>query len=742
MRSENRWKMRVIPLQESEHAAKSGRGRQFPSWIHTWEIYPIVGIAGFLRLYQINTGEFDGDQAALFRMAHDAIAYHLLPATGIVSSIRVMNPPAAVYFLLFPALLSADPLWGTVLVGVVNTLAVLLTYLFTRRYYGRAAGVIAALLYATALRPVEYSRFIWQQNLLPPLVILFMFALFRGAVERRKDWFFPATLLLGLLYQLHELTLVLAVPFLLACVLAPGTIRKRDLALSTIALVIIFFPYLLWENATHFVDVSIALSTLRQPSSIDNQAISIYQLFLSPYAHNLLNPHDVPPDDPHSILRRLVPLLSWLHDLLPWLLIGGFATAVLTFIRTKKEREYTVRAMLAGNTGIAALRRWWQQLRADPGRYGYLLLLSWQIVPLLALSRHSVTIQTHYLIMLMPGQFILIALFLARIFAWAQHWGSRGGSRAEKAFWLRYGITVLVCLIVTVQLAGTTAEVVDSSRGSFNAHALQPIPAFYFSDLSSQEQAIKEADQVALSRHLHRVYIATDTSDEAAMRYLAEQIQTPNTLFSAENCLVLPALDAGPVVFLVGPDDRLANTLLGQFARITLVDRPPHLGGPPYRLYIVSPPPGISSREPTFVNHLQLLDAQSQQFHFNSATHLLTRWRLLHSEPPHMRTTYTYTLLAHPGGANNQAIKSQCTFTSLWTGDQLLATFTLASTGLAPSSIAIQLQTFTTTPYTLTYGPFSWETGADMNTPTQTLQTADGGSSIILPVNASNTGGL
>nr|MDQ2716402.1 glycosyltransferase family 39 protein [Chloroflexota bacterium] len=580
--------MSITPLRENEHAAKSGCGRRFPAWIGTWEIYPIVCIAGFLRLYQINTTEFDGDQAALFRMAHDAIAYHLLPATGIVSSIRVMNPPAAVYFFLFPALLSADPLWGAILVGVVNTAAVLLTYLFTRRYYGRAAGIIAALLYATALRPVEYSRFIWQQNLLPPLVILLMFALFRGAVERRKDWFFPAALLLGLLYQLHGLTLVLAVPFLLACMFAPGTIRKRDLALTAIALAIIFFPYLLWENATHFVDLSIALSMSQQPSSVDNQAISIYQLFLSPYAHNLLNPHDLPPDDPHSILRRLVPLLSWLDTLLPWLLVGGFATTVLAFIRTQKSVVNTMGAAIAAHSGIAILRRWWQQLRADPARYGYVLLLSWQITPLLVLSRHSVSIQTHYLIMLIPGQFILIALFLAQVFGWAQHWGSKGGSRATKAFWIRYGVIVLVCLIVTAQLAGTTAELVDSSRGSFNAHTLQPVPALYFSDLSSQERAIGEADQLARQRHLHRVYIATDTSDEVAMRYLAEQMQTPNTLFSAESCLVLPALDAGPAVFLVGPDDRLANTLLGQFARITPVDRPPHLGGPPYRLYVVS----------------------------------------------------------------------------------------------------------------------------------------------------------
>src|SRR6266566_1469097 len=74
---------------------------------------------------------------------------------------------------------------------------------FLRRYYGPLAGITAALLYAAAAKPLNYSRFIWQQNMLAPLVVLFMFALFCGVVERRKGWFFPAVFLLGMAYQLH-----------------------------------------------------------------------------------------------------------------------------------------------------------------------------------------------------------------------------------------------------------------------------------------------------------------------------------------------------------------------------------------------------------------------------------------------------------------------------------------------------------------------------------------------------------
>src|SRR5260370_18272029 len=121
---------------------------------------------------------------------------------------------------MMPGLVRPDALWATVMTALFNIAAVLLTYIFTRRYFGRLAATIAALLYATAQTTIVFSRFIWQPSLIAPFTVLFMFALFWGAVERRKGWLFPPMLLLGVLLRLHEITIFLTLPLLVAILLA------------------------------------------------------------------------------------------------------------------------------------------------------------------------------------------------------------------------------------------------------------------------------------------------------------------------------------------------------------------------------------------------------------------------------------------------------------------------------------------------------------------------------------------
>src|SRR2546423_6961937 len=118
---------------------------------------------------------------------------------------------------------------------------------------------MAALLYTPIAKPLNYSRFIGQPNMLAPFIMLFIFALFWGGVERRRGWFFPAVFLLGVIYQLHEISAVLVIPLLVTLILAPGTVRWRDLVLALISLLVIFSPYILWEYSSRFADVHIVL---------------------------------------------------------------------------------------------------------------------------------------------------------------------------------------------------------------------------------------------------------------------------------------------------------------------------------------------------------------------------------------------------------------------------------------------------------------------------------------------------
>src|SRR5258706_10981495 len=77
--------------------------RRLGSWLCTWEVYPIMLVAGFLRFYQINASEFDADQATVFGMAHDAIYHVLIPATSNIASISIVNPPAVIYIFMLVA---------------------------------------------------------------------------------------------------------------------------------------------------------------------------------------------------------------------------------------------------------------------------------------------------------------------------------------------------------------------------------------------------------------------------------------------------------------------------------------------------------------------------------------------------------------------------------------------------------------------------------------------------------------
>ncbi|HET8851984.1 MAG TPA: glycosyltransferase family 39 protein, partial [Ktedonobacteraceae bacterium] len=690
------------------------------AFANTWEIYLILLVAGFLRFYQIDTSEFDDDQAILFRMAHDAIYHGLLPITSNTASISIAHPPGVIYLFVLPAALSANPLWAVVFVGICNMIAVLLTYLFTRRYYGRLAGAVTAFLYATALKPLTYGRFIWQPNLMPPFVVFFIFALFWGVVERRKGWLVPALLLLGILYQMHETAILLLVPLLVAVVLAPGPMRWRDLAFAFVLLLIIYSPYLLWEFSTKFADL-LTLYTLEKHGRLYLEGIGFYLFFISSYG--------TPPANIHSVVRMLAPLLSWLGVVMPLLAAGGFVTAgvvvmwspyqatpahpgrpqgitptiheeTISLPQGATETPYQAapappgrpqgiaptiheetfvqgatevrsRSIVGATLAVALEAGWWSRLlvflhcqwtsfRSTPYRCGLFLLLVWQIIPLTLLLLHKIGLTWHYFLILMPGPFIFMGLFVSTMIGWLRNHGQRWNI-------LRYGTYVLISLLIVAQIVNCTASIVDTASGNFSDRDFPPYP--YHNDLHSLLHALSEADQLAQQRHLNRVYITTDAATQTALRYLAEQMQTSTTLFDATNCLVLPNLATGPAVLLVGPYDGLTNALLSRFASATLIDQPMRLGGPPFRLYLVTPIAGQLSSQDSFVQNLQLLDGRVQHLTFDNSSWLVTRWSFIRSEQPRFRTTYNYALSVLPNGNSERSMQSLCTVTSMREGD-------------------------------------------------------------------------
>ncbi|HVU66794.1 MAG TPA: hypothetical protein VHD63_06685, partial [Ktedonobacteraceae bacterium] len=538
----------------------------------------------------------------------------------------------------------------------------------------------------------------------------------------------------------HSLTLVLVAPLFVAILLAPGTIRLRDIVLGGLALLIIYAPYLVWEQATSFYDITALFGKSGTPAHIDGRAWMFYERFLNAFYYDdkfLHGTYYDPRTIGHSAVFPLLHPLLAMRFFLECCLFGGFALAiwgVLRHVHFSGRRTADTRSSLPAwiMRFFAGVRAWWTNLRADTLACGLLLMLLWQIVPVLALTRHGPPVHLHYLLVIVPGPFIFIAIFITRALRWS---GTLQAVRLWKG--VRYSAYVLVCIVLLVQLAGSAASLVDMTNG-VNNHI------FGYNDIGSLEHAFQEADQVAQARHLSRIYGTLSVDDDfdalmAGFPYLASMMRTPSTLFESSRCMVLPAPQEGPALMLTRSTDALTPLLLQEYAKVELVDEPPILGSQPFKMYVVTPysygqTTGQAGQN-SFANQLQGIDSQVKQLAGHSQPTLITRWTLLHAAQPQSRVTYNYIMSATPDLAGAGTVTSTCLLTSIRPGDQLIATFPLASNAGSAQSFSVSAHYLVNTPYVLTLGPLRFETFQLQGMPA-VLQSTDGKQTLIVSSHA------
>jgi hypothetical protein len=670
--------------------------RSLQRWFLCWEFYVVLALALFLRLFRIDTTEFDFDQADLFRYAHDAIAYGLWPLTSNTASINVLHDAIFEYLMMPAAAISANPLGGAVMVALFSAVSSALSYLFARQYFGgRFAGAVVGLLTATVYVTLKYSRSIWQPNPLPFFMILFLFAIYRGGVERRQGWLLPAAATFAVIYQLHPSAALATVALIvLTVVMAPRTVRWRDIPLSIGAVILLFLPTIVWNVLSNFSEVKGLLGFSDQVLKIDTVALVDYQqLFISA---KIFHPR----------------WMAVLDTLMLMLVLAGLATALFLFFFPRRVNVEIYEQVKETRNRVL---RWWRALCLSPERSALLLLLVWQILPFVTLLRHSVPLHMQYFLQFLPGPFIFIALFLNQLLDLAR--------RLRPTPWLlaRIALVLLVVVLVAGEFTSATAYLLKMTGGNYNDRTVQAIP--YTNDLNSLLNAFHETDELAQTHHLNHVYITMDDNTQSTMSYLAEQMRTPTTVVGSGNCIILPSTSAGPAAYLVGPYADLDNALLNQFANVTMVDQPKRLGGSPFRLYIVTPK-AVSAPVSTVSQsgQLQLLDSRTQLVQSNGnipTIGIATRWTIMQNEPVQARTFYHYNLHAMPSGAS-KGISVSCQATSLRSGDQLIAAFPLHKGAVVPTALSVAGKTSTTIPDVYQLGPLKVTSA---NTKTVDMQT-------------------
>ena len=580
---------KTAPIASSSQAARF-------AWARYPEFWLILLAAALLRLWSLDHAQWLDDQAQLLALARDAWLRGALPITGIRSSIGTLNPPLSVYILMPFFLFTKSPLPALVGLALWNIFGVALCYLFGLRYFNRRVAFVSALVFACCGAAINYSRFIWQQNYLPPLLLLWAFTLYAGVVRGRRPWLALHLLLLAMIIALHPTGLTLLAVTVAALLIAPHWPTRRD-ALAGVGLVaLLLLPTILWEVLSGFSDVGLLRQFTGQPSVLNGDVFLAFNHLLG--APALPDPgRNVPYPAmlDTALYARVAGLNAGLQALVPLLyLVCYLVMTALTLAPLRRIRAATDQLGWRRVWGwLLALRH---ALQADARWRAYALLWLWLTIPPLTMLRHGKIVQPHYLFILYPALFLSVGVAIDAIIREGPrllplirvHVSSLPRARRVIAG-VALAVVVLGALGQGTQAALFIAAISDNQVSNVNF-------GYPLNQLLAADGALASIQR---QRHAREVIVSMPE------RYTASAITS--TLVREESdrigvggdCLVLPTPALTPALIVSTDADSPQARLLATLPNASRVREYPMPGNQPFVIYsITRQTPALSDEQP------------------------------------------------------------------------------------------------------------------------------------------------
>lgn len=292
-----------------------------------WLIITILALALFVRLYRIEATmtflEDEGRDLLVVKRMFDTGKPALL---GPQTSTGNMYLGPAYYYFIAPALVLSgmNPLGPAILIAFSGLATVYFLYYLGKQWFGARTGYSAAILYALMPLPVAFTRNSWNPNLAPLVSLLIVWVVIR-IMQKTGSYvknYLALGALLGILVQLHYMTLLLVVAVGLSLImykwqdwqkLAIGSLLA--LAAATLSMA----PFIVFEVRNNFVNTRAITRFVeaKEEHNIryalpfglwrDKVVASGTRLFASQFGRDALTP------DPHRVMIAVVvsALLIW-----------------------------------------------------------------------------------------------------------------------------------------------------------------------------------------------------------------------------------------------------------------------------------------------------------------------------------------------------------------------------------------------------------------------------------------------
>lgn len=220
----------------------------------------LVGV--WLRFSRLDLLEFKGDEAMALHLASKLVQGSGPVWAGLMSSVKVTNPPLFIYVLAPLVWISSDPVFISVCIAALNLVAVVVCWHVGRKYFGRVAGLVAGGLFAVSPWAVIYSRKIWAQDLVPVFVVGTLWALLALVFEGRRKATFWVLVLPLCLTQIHFSGAALTVVVVTLLLLLRPAVDWRRAAAAVAVAVVLGLPYLWYQTCNGWSDFRQARVTL------------------------------------------------------------------------------------------------------------------------------------------------------------------------------------------------------------------------------------------------------------------------------------------------------------------------------------------------------------------------------------------------------------------------------------------------------------------------------------------------
>ena len=168
-------------------------------------LFLLIGLAAFLRLYRIEAlTEFLGDQGRTGIIIWNAWTTKILPLVGPPVLTGQFLGPFFYYFIGLPFILSGfHPLAPALFIAFFGVLSVYLVFYLGEKLYGFWIGIAIASVYAVSPYIVSSDRTLWEPNIIPFFVLLYIFCIYSIYQKRKFSLFILMGAVTGILVQLH-----------------------------------------------------------------------------------------------------------------------------------------------------------------------------------------------------------------------------------------------------------------------------------------------------------------------------------------------------------------------------------------------------------------------------------------------------------------------------------------------------------------------------------------------------------